>query len=360
MICDNNSTDETWSLARDLIPKSYPKVVFVQTPINLGGYGAFSLNFDLFKHAEWVTTFHQDDKYGQDHLSGHAELTSSAAPNIGLIASEQQSYAPNGSRLGYPRAYWFLPPNPEPARVFLANLKRHTLPFSGASFRRQLLEEIRIPWHSTAFPDTELVLRMLPKWSGMVDSNSVVQYLENPLSESHSIENPERNLGAAMALARVFASRNFSELCSLVPAKERETFVSEVLAGLDHRIEEITHHKFTTTLALEIMFQEFGPLPVISQKLESVYYNIGAYTASDLLHTLHTTLSSQESESCLRIPAEKRGHRVKAEGISGRHSTLKRLLARLLGILPIVIRKGLVRKLISLANKLGIQTSWKV
>jgi hypothetical protein len=163
-----------------------------------------------------------------------------------------------------------------------------------------------------------------------------------------------------MALSRVFASRNFSELCTLVPAMERETFVSEVLAGLDHRIEEFTHHKFTTTLALEIMFQEFGPLPVINQKLESVYYDIGAYTASDLLHTLHTTLGSQGSKSCSRTPAEKPGHRVKAEGISGRPSMLKRLLARLLGMLPIVIRKGLVRTLISLANKLGIRTSWNV
>lgn len=358
IVCDNKSTDETWSLAREQITKSYSKVVFVQTPINLGGYGAFSLNFDLFKHSEWITTFHQDDRYGANHLSAHAEHASIAVPNLGIIASEQESYSTTGFTLGYPRVHWLLPIAPEPTSVFLANLKRHSLPFSGASFRRQLLEEIKIPWHSTAFPDTELVLRMLPHWSGLVDSSSVVRYRENPHSESHSIDNAERDLGAVMSLSRVFASRNFSQLCSQVPGSKQESFVFEVVSALSHRVKHLAYREYITTLALEVLFQEFGPLPIITKKLESTYYSVGADAATALLHNLHTFPGGDSAEICLhnkKVEPQKEINNLVAQRVQ---KFLYTSLAIFLGLLPTKPRKSLIRMILRLAKVFRIRTSW--
>ena len=358
VVCDNKSTDETWSVARESISAVYSRVVFVQTPLNLGGLGAFSLNFDLFKRADWITTFHQDDRYGANHLSVHGELTSNATPNRGLISSEQESYSPAGERLGYPRVHWLLPPEADPTSVFLANLKRHSLPFSGASFRRQLLEEIKIPWHSTAFPDTELVLRMLPKWSGLVDSSAVVKYFENPLSESHSIGNSERDLGAAMALSRVFASGSFSQLCSQVTVSKQDSFVQEVIDALTHRILNPDYRNITITLALEALFQEFGPLPIITRNLESTYSEVGADATTLLLHQLHIAIEQEGCDECTLNSKTSPGETPPRSIRRMISSVINRSLSRLLGLIPRDLRKILIRTVLFIAKKLRIRTSW--
>lgn len=358
VVCDNKSTDETWSLARESISAVYSRVVFVQTPLNLGGLGAFSLNFDLFKHAEWITTFHQDDTYGANHLSVHGELVSKANPNLGLVSSEQESYSPAGVRLGYPRVHWLLPSEADPTIVFLANLKRHSLPFSGASFRRQLLEEIKIPWHSTAFPDTELVLRMLPKWSGLVDSSAVVKYLENPSSESHSIGNSERDLGATRALSRVFASGSFSQLCSQVTNPKQDDFVRGVIDALTHRILNPNYRNFTITLALEALFQEFGPLPIITRNLESTYSEVGADATTALLHKLHIAIEQEGCDECTLTNKASPGETTPKSFIRMISRTINGALSRLLGLIPRNLRRILIRKVFFIAKKLRIRTSW--
>ena len=359
LVCDNKSVDGTWSLAVKQISEVYPKSVFVQTPINLGGYGAFSLNFDLFEKSNWITTFHQDDKYRSNHLAAHADLASKASADLGIIASEQESYSPSGKRLGFPRAHWFLPKDADPATVFLTNLRRHSLPFSGASFNFKLLQEIGIPWHSTAFPDTELVLRMLPNWTGFVDSSTVVEYLENPLSESHSIENSERSLGVSMSLSRVFSSKNFSTLCRQVVQSDRENFVYEVIAGIDHRIQDPLYRNFTNTLALEVMFQEFGPISNITKNLEATYLRVGAIASSQLLHELHTFPGDSNDELCLVTSDGDARFKTEPSRVTTKHSFFKNAISRLLGMFPRSLRRWVLGGMFALAKKLGIRTSWQ-
>jgi hypothetical protein len=220
-----------------------------------------------------------------------------------------------------------------------------------------MLEEISIPWHSTAFPDTEIVLKMLPKWTGLVTSASIVKYLENPISESHSIQESEKNLGATMSLIRVFSAPYFGDLCRSLEENEVEEFVREMLIGLSTRISETRAASTVRLVALEAMAQHLGPNPTIAKELESVYASIGADASTTLLHRLHT-FSTVESilpeESCTAISSEAQSNRPRKLA----PSLMKQVLARFLGLLPRTARIYLVKTTLSFFHKLHIRTKW--
>jgi len=142
-------------------------------------------------------------------LESHIENSNEASNFLGMSCFEAISVNIEGKRLGYPCGAWFLGPDPRAADIFIAHLKNHSYPFSGASFRTSMLREISIPWHSTAFPDAEIVLRALPFWSFKYLQSATVKYLENPDSESHALSTEHRDFGGFLALVRVFKSDGF-------------------------------------------------------------------------------------------------------------------------------------------------------
>jgi hypothetical protein len=357
LVVDNQSDDNSWSTTVNDIQAVYPNSLFIRNPINLGGFGSLTVNLDLLKNSKWVTTFHQDDIYPTNHLLEHGNLTNSCDKDVAIISSEQESFNSRGARLGYPRAAWLLGNVSNAKSLFLANLKHHTLPFSGATFRVEMLEDISIPWHSTAFPDTEVVLRMLPKWTGLVTSASIVSYLENPISESHSIQDTEKNLGASMSLIRVFNTPNFGKLCRSLEEDEVEVFVREMLVGLSGRISEARAASTVRLVALEAMAQHLGPNATIAKELESIYRSIGAIASTTLLHRLHSftgTESTPPHESCTAFDSQTQPNQP------GNKATtfIKQVLARFLGLLPRNARKFLVKSTLGVFHKLHIKTKW--
>jgi glycosyltransferase involved in cell wall biosynthesis len=359
IVADNQSDDGSWPSMKALVAECYPNSVFVKHPINLGGYGSLFANLDLMGNTKWVTTFHQDDVYEPGHLSAHSDSVKNAPENLAIVSSEQESFLPSGARQGYPRSHWMMNPEPDSVSLFLANLRKHTLPFSGASLRVDLLNQIKIPWHSTAFPDTEIVLRMLPNWSGVVNSDSVVRYLENPKSESHSITSREREFGAAMALTRVFSGQAFYELCKLVKEEEVTAFLESLEAGLDQRIQQDDLARNIRAIALETMFQAFGPHPRIMAGLGNIYEGIDAGPAVSLLHRLQTfgSTASGAIQTNLSLFSTKEESQDLPTPLS-EIKFLKRTLLAALGVLPLAIRRKLLVASVKFLKVLGIKTTW--
>jgi glycosyltransferase involved in cell wall biosynthesis len=360
LVVDNHSDDGSWGTVLDTLVQEFPNVVFVRNPINLGGFGSLSTNLDLLSGCEWVTTFHQDDTYSPNHLLVHSRVISSCDSNVGIVSSEQESFLPNGRKLGYPRASWLMENEPDPPTLFLANLVHHTIPFSGASFRLEVLAEAVIPWHSTAFPDTEIVLKMIPKWTGLVTDQVLVQYQENPNSESHSISTNEMEMGAKQALIRIFASDRFGEVCSLVDPDAADEFIEHLLTGVSRRISNPKYLSEVHLVALESMVQVFGPKAIISERLEKFYGSIGAYQAAELLHRLHEyeqapSVNISTDLACFTrepAPSSKTGPQRKFK------VHIKSILARCLGVLPRQLRVKLVKGFLNSLHWVGLKTKW--
>jgi glycosyltransferase involved in cell wall biosynthesis len=352
LIVDNASTDGSGSairkLARTLVDQDW-KVALVTNPINLGGWGSINLNLDLISQFEWVTTFHQDDQYACNHLREHIRACAGVGSNVGMISSESASTDKAGNILGYPRGTWIQSTNPNPSKIFLNLVKNHFLPFSGASFRIKFLLDTRIPWTSTAFPDTELLLRGLPVWNYLHLDEPRVTYLENETSESHSLNLASRQRGSVSALLRVFSAESFLTLVCQMETDEFRVFCFELIKAIEVRLSERTLAKMVARFAIELSIERriISGLDCDYSALSELYAGDGDLAAASLATRLQYFQNEQQIYNLEEVVSEAK--------LAPVNSSTKLLVLRILGRLPrhrlmrfwkFVLRFSLARKIL--------------
>ena len=342
LIADNCSSDSSMKWLTTFAQKLPNNVTLIRNEKNFGGYGNLSRNLPRFSNAKWVTTLHQDDLYLSAHVRNHREIIEASSSDVGMICSEAKSITEAKRTIPYPRASWLIGQDADPVTIFLANLKHHTYPFSGATFSREVLESYPIPWHSTAFPDTEIVMKMCVEYKFRFSSEVTVEYLENTESESHSLSSSQREFGAFQALIRVFSHPNYKALCGLVEEENRPAFVEALVSGLSQRISDENLRLLLTQSALEITAGYMGTFPQLATHLSRGYLSIGDQSAVNVLGALGARNLVQ-----LGTPAkvwESTSTRVKSPRLSA-------IQLQTFGALPTVLRKGLFRS--AMKTKLG-------
>jgi hypothetical protein len=296
-IADNCSASSPERWIRELLDAKGVNYSYFSNEKNFGGYGNLMSNLNAFQGAEWVTTLHQDDSYAPDHVQRHLALISQSSDSLGMICTEAVSENIAGKELPLPRGNWFLSSSHDPVEVFLAHLRNHVFPFSGATFRKSILVEYPIPWHSTAFPDTELVMKIASRYRAAFTSAATVRYLENPESESHSLEPYHRDFGAFQALIRVFSHDSYAEICELVPILERETYLRSLVAGIEIRFTDKSLSFLLRQTALELTSTHFGFDRKMAEFLIDGYSNVGDVAAVRVLRALSDSDASLEISS---------------------------------------------------------------
>jgi len=346
LVVDNFSSDDTWVWAtgalRLLLPTT--QVVFVRNPINLGGYGSLVTNLDLLKESKWVMTLHQDDEYDPQHLESHIENSNEASNFLGMICSEAISVNPEGKRLGYPRGAWFLGPDPTAADVFIAHLKNHSYPFSGASFRLSMLRQIQIPWHSTAFPDTEIVLRALPSWNFKYLQSATVKYLENSDSESHALSTEHRDFGVFLALVRVLRSDGFQRLTTQLDSADAELFAVAVHEALPARIRDPLLQRLVQVVAQEALIEFSGLSRTSAKLLLPSFTEVGD---SQAIANLETQANFSANQA--KIEGSEAGEafsQVRSSSQSTKQNFWRTVIASVLGLLPPRIARAIYQGLL--------------
>lgn len=235
IVVDNQSTDNTWQLVQSWLTKFSGRIMLVQNAINLGGTGTLLSNLDLIP-SPWVATLHQDDFYKPSHLNTLLTAINKAKENDLAFATDMGSLNSRGRRSAVPpRSAWFLPDSSK-ATLFLSNLRLHNFPFPAGAFRVGALANTFLPWHSTVFPDTELVLKWSLKGNLIHLPFETMLYRENPTSESHSVNDEERELGTFIALNRVVTLPEFQDLLRSLEAHERSKFFIHLIEGLEIRL----------------------------------------------------------------------------------------------------------------------------
>lgn len=342
IVVDNHSLDSTWLEVQNWLEIFAGRITLVRNPLNLGGSGSLYLNADLIT-TPWFATLHQDDFYLSSHVSSLAEAISVSGPDAICITTEMGSLSSEGERQGAPpRASWFLP-DTEPATIFLSNLRLHNVPYPSAAFRVDKFLEYAVPWESTAFPDTEWVLKVASVGEFVFVNQETMLYRENPNSESHSITSAEKSLGASMALLRVLGADTFHDLCLSLSEQNRTRFAEALVSGLDIRLAGSSLLDDVKLFALQRMAfaWEYGE-GFTNNQLSAKYSSLGAnfstnllksldvFNGRDILHAAETPLDGEINSS----PA------VRSRGL--KRALLKGTL-NAYGKLPITLRRALGR-----------------
>jgi hypothetical protein len=332
LVGDNKSTDSTVDWMSNLLGSLDCFAVIRVNDRNFGGYGNLATNLPQLKAAKWITTLHQDDEYSPEHVQNHRQRISVATPDLGMICSEAISVSPNGRRIGYPRAHWLLETRPDPLTVFLAHLKNHAYPFSGATFLKKALLEFPIPWHSTSFPDTEIVMKLAVDYQVEFAEGVTVKYLENPNSESHSLTPEHRDFGSFQALLRVFAHPNYEKLCRLLSERDTPSYLKALEEGISQRFQDIGYSNLMKQAAFEITAQHLGTSPAMATYLSGGYVRVGDVRAIEILSSLGASIPKH---------AQPQSHLPPDSNLDGRDLENFGILARLSGYLPRGFRKAL-------------------
>ena len=282
IVVDNASSDKSWNEIKTWVNFLKMPFTLVRNPINLGGGGSFELNRDLLK-TKWVTFIHQDDLYSKIHLEVLSNAAKSAKSEVIAISTEMGSMDVTGNeKFSTPRPIWLLK-DKSPISYFLANLKTHLVPWGSTIFRTREFLSVDLAWHSTAFPDTEMVLKMSALGDFVNLPVQTMLYRENPISESHGLGNPEKQFASVAALSRVFASSNFIKLAHGVPASRREDFLSDLKKGIRNRVQDDGLIKIVELIVEESLLIAWSyDEPNLIQSVSLKYENFGADRVTSL------------------------------------------------------------------------------
>lgn len=294
LVCDNASTDATWSLIQDL-PSSagWEDWTIVRNPRNLGGFGSLLLNLDLVQ-TDWLTDLHQDDFYYPNHVSVHFEGLKNVAGDVGFFHSQMGSFLLDPMKFGAPpRANWFLN-EPQSDLFFAANLRAHVIPNPVTSWRKSILESTKFSWHNTAFADTELALKTA-HWRYMSSSIHTANYRENPASESHHSGQDFNQLATAIGIIDSIGNPSSEKILQKPGFRgpQGQSLISESLKSIEMRLGDNEVSRLVKTYFLEKLLQINGPHPYINFQLADIYAELGgSVTAGALMNQVSTTPNS--------------------------------------------------------------------
>jgi hypothetical protein len=362
LFVDNDSGDETWQLVTSWAATSPLDITLVRNGFNLGATGSIFVNLDLVS-TPWVAFMHQDDIYLPHHFSSLSEAAAASSAETVGIFSDMGRADENGRSIGaFPPAIWLVP-DMQPATLFLSLLRNHCVPWPTLAVRTDRFRASEAPWHSTAFPDTEITMRMVASGGQFVHlDHESMRYRDNLSSESRSIDDRERKFGATVSLFRVIASTEFATLALSLDESERAAFAEGFRSATLARLGDTERASLVIAGALERLdhlWQQSEPSVLTS--LGELYRGLGSVPTSSLLGRMakdaggsgeidDSAVTTMDTTGLLGAPR-------KDSAVAGL-GAVQRVYERTGFLIPYRIRRGVARLLIRRLTRSSPQSAW--
>lgn len=297
---DNASNDDTWGSIKKKSKALKREYMLVKNPTNIGGLGSLLTNLDLVK-SEWITSVHQDDFYRENHLGVHVREINKASKSCGVIATDMGIAIDDKNRGLVPRANWDFDPADKVA-CFLGSLKSHLTPNPASSYRVEFLDNYGSPFYNAAFCDTEHELLAYSDWDFRWVPEITIDYMDNPISESKSVDGIGREMAIVNSLCRVFTSDSFVQIAAMVREQDRGKFIEELIGSIQTRFEERLFAVLVINQALEELLELWGPEPYVLKPIHAIKSALGqrvieSTLRSSLLFMGETSLDAEEKST---------------------------------------------------------------
>jgi glycosyltransferase involved in cell wall biosynthesis len=304
LVVDNASTDESWRLLQDLLPDISARVTLVRNSVNVGALGSLYRNADLVT-SEWLTFIHQDDLYMPNFLSSCLrEIDIHREQPASTISFDYLTLEGKGPAHHSPNPTWFAKGWP-PHIAFLENLANHAVPWPCTVFRSKYLLDMPVPFHSSAFLDTEIALKQVSQGSHVYVSERVMRYRVHVESGSHSLPLGEAEFLRTTSILRIVSSSNFVQLVQGIPTTLQASWMREVL---DAASSYVVNHDLRTLMQLSIAESIVAALEYSNVQcnliLRDLLQKIGAHGPSLLMSRLNGSEESEVSQELLTFMAQ--------------------------------------------------------
>jgi glycosyltransferase involved in cell wall biosynthesis len=259
-IVDNDSTDETTSIVQNFLSSKTLKNEYrlIKNSKNIGAISSFFDQQDLFQ-SDWLVMIHQDDEYHPNHIQTLVDGMNSSASQTSVVFTAMKRI--NGEGIETLPLPTLAPKLSEHDRLsnVLTTIQINPVNFPASAIRKQFLEKVQTTKHTTAFNDTELMIRLM--------CISDIKYL--PIETMHyrvfegnaaSITKVNANDRATLVgLNEIIHSNEFRELISPLSTKnEINRIVQAFDDAIEIRISQTDVKKIAKEIISEALIRLFG------------------------------------------------------------------------------------------------------
>lgn len=347
LIVDNNSGDNSLSMLKSWKYHFGDRLTLVSNLTNLGAHGSMHNNFDLIK-TPWFCQIHQDDYYFGDHIKTLILGINESETDVVAVSTQMGSMAHDGRRIASaPRASMYITEFDQPSSL-IQNIRTHCVPDPATAFKTDAFKKSASLWHSTAFPDTEQLLKLCAYGRFKFIPKETMLYRENPYSQSHAIQKSESILETYTALQRFFHSKEFIRIFCMVDDQEKAEFIEGIIDALKYRVTNEVLNSLLNISIIEFAFQltEYSNKPILELGIP-IYESLGFKFPLNLLKNLTGgyanpafVLRQSDNQRLLKLLTSGQNNGVL---LGRRHSSTIRSLAEKLT--PIFSRKRIVKLL---------------
>lgn len=320
VVVDNAST---FSPFNDLFPylADLPcDVLWLKNRTNYQALGSLYASQE-FITTPWLTFMHQDDLYFSNFVSsiGREIHQFGERREVMSISFDYSTVRDGGAPSHSANPTWFARSGP-PHRVFLQNLANHSVPWPSTVFRAEYLFSKKVPFHSSAFPDTEIALLQAGSGECVYVPEVVMAYHEEVTSGSRNMVVAEQESLRLTSLLRVFFSAEFKQILESVDDQERGPWVSEVLeAGAAYFASEPLKTAFRLAILENLVFGYSYEDEHLNLLLADELSRLGANGAAKILSNIHGLHSYEEP----RLQGQSRGPTSRKSQFSFRYFASK-------------------------------------
>jgi glycosyltransferase involved in cell wall biosynthesis len=259
-IVDNDSTDDTISIVQNFLSDSTFKNEYrlIKNSKNIGAISSFFDQKELFD-SEWIVMIHQDDEYHPDHIQTLVDGINSASNQTSVVFTAMKRI--NGEGIETLPLPTLAPKLSEHDRLsnVLTTIQINPVNFPACAIRKEFLDKVQTTKHTTAFNDTELMIRLM--------CISDIKYL--PIETMHyrvfegnaaSITKVNANDRATLVgLNEIIHSNEFRELISPISSKND---INQIVQAFDNaieiRISQTDVKKIAKEIISEALIRLFG------------------------------------------------------------------------------------------------------
>ena len=334
-IIDNASEDNTIALIEDIFSINTFKnnYTLLKNHKNIGPISSFLDRLDQF-NCDWIVMIHQDDIYHPDHISTLTSAMRNADKNTGAIFTAMKRIDGEGNVKISPPTISSKLSKTDRLENFMLSLQLSPVNFPACAIRVSELLATNTARHTTAFNDTEMLLRILCVSDISYIPLETMHYRVYPGNAAAITSSLANDRAVFVGLVELFHSEEVAQVLSLAKTSSHWVkLISSINQAIEIRIQDIEIRNLARNVIAETLVRKYGyQNREISNFLVTSLSSLGLTHESIIAQNLHLDSSYLKDE--LQSSGEATDYKVTAP-LLGK----KPLICKLNDLVPLPARE---------------------
>jgi len=334
-IIDNASTDNTIALIEEIFSSNTFKneYTLLKNNKNIGPISSFLDRLDQFE-GEWIVMIHQDDIYHPDHISTLTSAIKASNENTGVIFTAMKRIDGEGNVKISPPTLSSKLSKTDRLENFILSLQISPINFPACALRASELLTTNTARHTTAFNDTEMLLRIMCVSDIYYVPSETMHYRVYPGNAAALTSSLANDRAIFVGLVELFHSKEVDQVLSLAKTSSHwEKLIESINQAIEIRIKDNEIQNLTRNMIAETLVRRLGyHHREVTDFLANSLISLGLTRESEIARNLYQDSSYSKYE--LLPSGEPSRFKVAASALGK-----KPIISRFSDLIPLPVRE---------------------